>query len=330
MTAQPPVLSDGVVTLRCLVVADAPAMLAGEDDDQVRWLNEGHRSEPARQLRWIADNATEWSTEGPRRHLGVVDASSGELAGTVEAHLAIPGLGASTANISYAVFPPWRGRGYAVRAVRLVRRWLASATDVERAVLRVDRGNVPSLRVARDAGCTTPFPGSHGLVHHVLPVREPARVVLTCGPAGSGKSTHARRLEAAGYVRLSFDEEAWSRGWQEHPLPERAAREVDADLQAALVGHARAGRDAVVDTSFWSRARRDDYRALLGAEGVVPVVHLQTAPPEELLRRLSLRSGSGPHDVVVPPAVARAYVDGFEIPTPDEGPLATVDADARW
>ena len=35
------------------------------------------------------------------------------------------------------------------------------------------------------------------------------QVILMCGPAGSGKSTYARGLEARGYVRVSFDGEAW-------------------------------------------------------------------------------------------------------------------------
>jgi gluconate kinase len=38
------------------------------------------------------------------------------------------------------------------------------------------------------------------------------RVIFMCGPAGSGKSTVARQYEHQGMVRLSFDQEAWSRG----------------------------------------------------------------------------------------------------------------------
>ncbi|MDM7854115.1 AAA family ATPase [Cellulomonas alba] len=151
-----------------------------------------------------------------------------------------------------------------------------------------------------------------------------ARVVLVCGPAGSGKSTYARRLEAQGYARLSFDEEAWLRGHTEHPLPPAAAAAVHATLHERLAGLVRAGRDAVVDTSFWSRASRDDYRALLAPLGVVPVVHYLATPRDEVLRRLAGRTGGGPHDVVVEPERALAYLEGFEVPTADEGPLVVV------
>jgi RimJ/RimL family protein N-acetyltransferase/predicted kinase len=320
----PPVLTDGVVTLRCLTADDVDALLAGEDDDQVRWLNEGHRSERPRTTAWVAQNRAQWRDGGPRRHLGVLDAATGELAGTVEAHLALPDLPGGTANVSYAVLPAWRGRGYAVRAVRLLRRWLAERTDATSAVLRVDAANVPSLRVARDAGCLPPEPGPDGLLHHALPLREPARVVLVCGPAGSGKSTHAARLARAGWAHLAFDAAAWAAGHREHPLPADVAARVHEDLRARLVGLVGDGVDVVVDTSFWSRASRASYRALLAPLGVVPVTHHLVTPRAEVLRRLAARTGAGPDDVVVPPDRAAVYLDGFEDPTPDEGPLVRV------
>jgi adenylate kinase family enzyme len=45
-----------------------------------------------------------------------------------------------------------------------------------------------------------------------------SRVILMCGPAGSGKSTVAQQLEGQRLVRLSFDEESFQRGIVEHPL----------------------------------------------------------------------------------------------------------------
>lgn len=54
------------MTLRCLRAVDVAAMLDGEDDEQVRWLNEGHRSEPGRLATCIERNAQEWTAGGPR------------------------------------------------------------------------------------------------------------------------------------------------------------------------------------------------------------------------------------------------------------------------
>ena len=150
------------------------------------------------------------------------------------------------------------------------------------------------------------------------------RVGRTCGPAGSGKTTHARRLEASGYVRISFDEEAWRLGHRTHPLPAAAAATVHAGIRDRLLVLVREGRDVVVDTSFWSRASRDAYRELLAPLGIIPVTHYLATPQVQVLDRLARREGGGPHQVVVPPDLARTYLDGFEAPTVEEGPLVVV------
>ena len=108
-------------------------------------------------------------------------------------------------------------------------------------------------------------------------------MILMCGSAGSGKSAFAHRLERAGYVLLSFDEEAWRRGYRTHPVAEEACREVHEHLQRRLIEVVTHGSRAVVDTSFWARASRDQYRELLAPLGVEPVVYYMATP-----RRLSL------------------------------------------
>lgn len=89
------------------------------------------------------------------------------------------------------------------------------------------------------------------------------RVVFMCGPAGSGKSTYPRAFETQGLVRLSFDEEAWRRGFRVQPLSNDPHEEIERDLRARLIELVRAGADVVLDFSFWSRAMRDEYRGLL-------------------------------------------------------------------
>lgn len=150
------------------------------------------------------------------------------------------------------------------------------------------------------------------------------RAILISGPAGSGKTTRARAFEALGYVRLSFDEIAWQAGYREHPLPAAARAEVHQRIQADLVREIRAGRKVVVDTSFWSRQLRDEYRALLAPLDVVPVVHYMKVPAPVLRQRLARRQNSDFDDIAVPEERLQTYLDTFEAPTPEEGPLRVI------
>jgi len=151
-----------------------------------------------------------------------------------------------------------------------------------------------------------------------------SRVIFMCGPAGSGKSTYARRLEDEGMVRLSFDEEMWRRGITDVPLPPELRDEIEAGLRSQLLELVAAGTDIVLDFSFWSRRMRDDYRALLAPTGVVPeTVYLATAR-ETVLARVRARRGEHADDFVLTEELAAQYFDHFEPPSPEEGPLRVV------
>lgn len=152
-------------------------------------------------------------------------------------------------------------------------------------------------------------------------------VVLMCGPAGSGKSVHARRLASRGYALLSVDALAWQLGHRTHPLTSQAREEVHADLRERLRSHIKTGASVVVDSSFWSRASRDEYRRFLATLAIVPVVHFVETPRDVILQRLARRTHHGPDDIAVPARLAAAYVDGFEPPTEDEGPLVYVSGE---
>lgn len=153
------------------------------------------------------------------------------------------------------------------------------------------------------------------------------RVVLMCGPAGSGKSTVARRLEAEGMVRLSFDQEAWRRGIRTMPLPSDVHEEIEQELRARLIALVAADQDVVLDFSFWSKRARLIYRNLLHPLGVVPETIYLATPRAVALGRLAARSHEHADDYALSNDVAADYFDHFEPPTAEEGPLTVLGAE---
>ena len=150
------------------------------------------------------------------------------------------------------------------------------------------------------------------------------RVVFMCGPAGSGKSTVARQYERQGMTRLSFDQEAWSRGITAMPLPENVRGEIERVLRARLVDLIQAGSDVVLDFSFWSRRMRDDYREFLRPFGVVPETVYLATDRATALQRISARAAQGGDDFKLSAELAAFYFDHFEVPTADEGPVTVI------
>lgn len=148
-----------------------------------------------------------------------------------------------------------------------------------------------------------------------------SRVIFMCGPAGSGKSTYAHRLAEAGMVRLSFDEETWHRGISAMPLPKAMRDEIEVGLRARLLELVAAGKDVVLDFSFWSRQMRDDYRSLLAPTGVVPETIYLATDRATVVDRMRRRRGGHADDFVLSEELVNQYFDDFEPPTPDEGPL---------
>ncbi len=61
-------------------------------------------------------------------------------------------LAAGEVNLGYNIFPGFRGRGYATRAVRLLLQLLATEPAFETALLTISEENAASLKVATRAG----------------------------------------------------------------------------------------------------------------------------------------------------------------------------------
>jgi predicted kinase len=120
-------------------------------------------------------------------------------------------------------------------------------------------------------------------------------VVLMCGVAGSGKTTYAKDLETRGYVRLSVDEEIWRRfgsygvdyepgQYEEHT---EVARRVLRDRLLSLVAE---GSNVVIDSSFWQRSRRQEYKELIEQAGARWRLIYLEIDPALLRQRLRARA----------------------------------------
>lgn len=111
---------------------DAAAHLAGEDEELVRWLSGGPGSQETVRV-YLRRCVEQWTTGGPVHAFGIrvradhTPQAPHVLAGTVEVQFDRPYLGPGQVNISYGLYPTWRGRGLATRAVALACVHAASA-----------------------------------------------------------------------------------------------------------------------------------------------------------------------------------------------------------
>ncbi|WP_312163106.1 ATP-binding protein [Phenylobacterium sp.] len=123
----------------------------------------------------------------------------------------------------------------------------------------------------------------------------PGLAVLMCGIAGSGKTTFAMELERAGFSRLSIDEEIWRRHGRyglDYP-PEAYPGHVEAAraaIRARLHDELQEGHAVVVDSSFWSRSHREDFKAAVAAAGGTWRLIYLKADVDVLRLRLSART----------------------------------------
>ena len=144
-------MSDGVVVLDRHTLADTDAHLAGEDEEQARrfgWYPASSAPETVRRAirRW----QRQWTSGGARRAFAIRDGQTGALAGGCEVRLREDDV----AEMSYWVFPTFRGRGFASRAVGLACEWAFAELGVERMEVYVEPDNGASRSAALRAGFT--------------------------------------------------------------------------------------------------------------------------------------------------------------------------------
>jgi RimJ/RimL family protein N-acetyltransferase len=135
-------LEDGDVVLRPFVDADVPAIVAACQDPEIpRWTSVPSPYTEADARRFLAG--------APNVHsFAVVNAADDTLLGSVGYQL----LNHSRATFGYWVAREARGRGVGSRALRLLSRWAIHEHGLARVQVIVEPDNVPSIRVAENAG----------------------------------------------------------------------------------------------------------------------------------------------------------------------------------
>ncbi|MGG0184945.1 AAA family ATPase [Bacillus rhizoplanae] len=146
-------------------------------------------------------------------------------------------------------------------------------------------------------------------------------VVMMCGIAGSGKTTFSQKLEKEGFKRLSIDEEVWStKGRYGIDYPAEKYREYLEEahlrLRDKLVKLIKDKQKVVVDSSFWSRSERDEYKQLIEtAEGKWRLIYLKV-DPNDLRKRLKVRNQRFDANAAFPitEEILTSFINGFEVP----------------
>lgn len=164
-------LTDGVVTLDPLRATDAQEHLAGEDVELERWLS-GGRSTPESVAAYLSIVEDRWRARGPIFHFAIRFGDDLRLAGTIDVQLEQDYTRPGQANLAYGLYPQWRHRGIATRAVNLALRFLRDHTDVGEALIRTDPRNQASAEVACRAGFTQVAAGNGAgsMDHYERPV----------------------------------------------------------------------------------------------------------------------------------------------------------------
>lgn len=156
-----------------------------------------------------------------------------------------------------------------------------------------------------------------------LGVVSDARLILTCGLPGAGKTALARQLAASrNAVRLTKDE--WLTALGSSPWDAPTRRKVELELWRLAQELLRLDLSVVLDFGLWARSERDEIRTAARRIGVAVELHFLDAPPEELWRRIDARNSQPPWDSY---PIRRSDLDGwlaiFE--APDSVELALFD-----
>ncbi len=153
-----------------------------------------------------------------------------------------------------------------------------------------------------------------------------ARLLLTCGLPGAGKTELARRLaQERGAVRLTKDDWLWALG--STPWDESTNDKVEQQLWRVAQEILGLGLSVVLDFGLWARSERDEMRSVARRLGVGVELHYLDVPPDDLWRRIDARNAKPPWDRA---PIQRADLDRWctQFEAPDAAEVARFDPPA--
>jgi predicted kinase len=158
----------------------------------------------------------------------------------------------------------------------------------------------------------------------IAPMPTGARLILTCGLPGAGKTTLAERLaRERPAIRFTKDEWVWALGctpW-DRPFNIRVEAELWRTAQEILV----LGLSVVIDYGLWAKSERDEMRTVARRLGVGVELHYLHASMDELWTRVAARNSRPPWNTA---PITRAHMTQFEafFEPPDDAERSLVDS----